>query len=49
MSSLPEAISKHKGKIRLSVRITVSALAAYAVNTWLQLPQGYWIAFTAIV
>ncbi len=49
MSSFRDAISKHKGKIRLSVRITVSALAAFAVNTWLQLPQGYWIAFTAIL
>jgi len=49
MSSVADGLKKHKGKIRLSIRITVSALAAYLVNHYLQLPQGYWIAFTAIL
>ena len=31
------------------MRVTASALAAFGVNSIVQLPQGYWIAFTAIL
>ena len=39
----------HGAELRLSVRVTVAALLAYAVAAALELPQGYWAVFTAIV
>ncbi|MEZ0262797.1 MAG: FUSC family protein [Alphaproteobacteria bacterium] len=43
------AFTQHKSKLRHAVRVTASALAAFGVNSIVQLPQGYWIAFTAIL
>ena len=35
--------------IRYSLRVAVLTMASVAVYLWLQIPRGYWIAFTAIV
>lgn len=48
-SSLAAKYTQHKPKLRHALRVTVSALAAFGVNSIVQLPQGYWIAFTAIL
>ncbi len=48
-ATLAENFVKHKSKLRHAIRVTVSALLAFGLNSWLHLPQGYWIAFTAIL
>lgn len=36
-------------KLRHSLRVTAAALAAFAANHYMHMPQGYWIAFTAML
>ena len=40
---------KWRLEIRHGMRITVAGLASYALAEWLQLPQGYWAVFTAVL
>ena len=49
MTALAEKIAPYKSQLRHSARITASALAAFGVVHFLQMPQSYWVAFTAIL
>lgn len=40
---------KRRLEIRHGMRITAAGLASYAMAEWLQLPQGYWAVFTAVL
>lgn len=42
-------LHKSEGDLRLTARVTVAALIAYVLATVLNLPQGYWAVFTAII
>lgn len=40
---------RHGAELRLSVRMTVAGLLAFALAHLLALPQGYWAVFTAVI
>ena len=42
-------LQSHRAELRLSVRATTAGVLAYLVATLLNLPQGYWAVFTAII
>jgi uncharacterized membrane protein YccC len=42
-------LQSHRAELRLSVRATTAGVLAFVVATLLNLPQGYWAVFTAIV
>jgi len=42
-------IGRHGAELRLSVRMTVAGVLAYALAHLLALPQGYWAVFTAVI
>lgn len=42
-------LQTHRAELRLSVRATTAGVLAYVVATLLNLPQGYWAVFTAII
>src|SRR5438270_8682058 len=39
----------HEAEIRLAIRVTIAACAAYALARLLALPQAYWAVITAIL
>lgn len=41
--------AKRRSEIRLAARMTVAAVASYALVHLLDLPQGYWAVFTAVL
>lgn len=46
---LRDWIGRHGAELRLSMRITVAGILAYALAHLLALPQGYWAVFTAVI
>src|ERR1700744_3187836 len=42
-------IESHDAELRHSLRVTLAGLCAFIVAQTLNLPQGYWAAFTAIL
>lgn len=42
-------LHRHRSELRLSARMTVAALAGYALAELLHLAQGYWAVLTAVV
>jgi uncharacterized membrane protein YccC len=46
---LRDWIGRHGAELRLSARITVAGILAYALAHLLALPQGYWAVFTAVI
>lgn len=49
MNALADTFTKYKPHLRLTIRVTVAALVAYAAMHMLSTPQGYWLVFTAIL
>ena len=48
-ASLVAWISRRRPQLRLSLRITIAALASFALGEVLGLAQSYWAVFTAII
>jgi uncharacterized membrane protein YccC len=42
-------VTRHKPKLWLALRMTVSSAAAFVVASALELPQGYWSVLTALI
>jgi uncharacterized membrane protein YccC len=48
-TALGSLLSRHQAELRLSARMTVAALASYAMGEALGLAQSYWAVLTAII
>lgn len=40
---------KHHTELRLAARVTVAAVASFALVHYIEMPQGYWAVFTAVL
>ena len=49
LSSITAVIRGREAEIRLAIRVTIAACAAYALARLLALPQAYWAVITAIL
>jgi uncharacterized membrane protein YccC len=49
LSTVPAWVKVHRAEVRLAIRVTVSALLAFALASVLGLPQGFWAVLTAII
>ncbi len=44
-----DLLREHGSEIRHALRVAAAALAAFTLESWLNLPQGYWAVFTAVL
>ena len=49
LNSITAVIRGREAEIRLAIRVTIAACAAYALARLLALPQAYWAVITAIL
>ena len=42
-------MAKHHTELRLAARVTVAAVASFALVHYIDMPQGYWAVFTAVL
>ncbi len=49
MISLNTSWLKRRAELRLGLRITAAGMIGYALAYALNLPQGYWTVFTAVL
>jgi uncharacterized membrane protein YccC len=48
-AAIADWVSRHRPQLRLSLRITLAGLAAFAIGHLLGLPQTYWAVLTAVI
>ena len=49
VSAIAATLRAHAGQARLTLRITIAGLTAFALIQVLPLPQGYWVLLTAVL